>query len=52
MSRCDNSVRVQRTVPVFFEELPDRSVDAALVVPEEVNPFTPNQDANPFNCKP
>ena len=52
MSRCDNSVRVQRTVPVFFEELPDRSVDAALVVPEEAKPLTPNQHLNPLHCKP
>ncbi len=30
----------------------ERSVNAALVLPEETNPLTPNQDPNQFNCKP
>ncbi|MCF7763820.1 MAG: hypothetical protein K9N62_09110, partial [Verrucomicrobia bacterium] len=30
----------------------ERSVDAALVVPEETNPLTPNQDPNQFHCMP
>ena len=30
----------------------ERSVDAALVVPEEANPLTPNQHPNQFHCKP
>jgi hypothetical protein len=30
----------------------ERSVDAALVLPEEANPPTPNQNPDPFNGKP
>ena len=30
----------------------ERSVDAALVLPEEANPLPPNQHLNPLHCKP
>jgi hypothetical protein len=30
----------------------ERSVDAALVLPEEANPLTPIQHLNPLHCKP
>ena len=30
----------------------ERSVDAALVLPEEANPLTSIQDPNQFLCKP
>ncbi len=35
----------------FGERAAERSADAALVVPEEANPLTPNQHLNPLHCK-
>ena len=38
--------------PCFGVRAAERSVDAALAVPEEANPLTPNQHLNPLHCKP